>query len=330
LEQTIQIAGKRKKLIGLEQVKQGYALAYFEELLRNVRVELRNMLTELQYLQQFQGVFSRQLPEIQKLMEAYERLSLTGNINRADVVRLKALVLEMMDQQSGLQKQINGIQKELSILLGLEPGVYIQMDTTNFLPSLSEQLVKLDLSELIRRALAERSDIKLSTLELQQAKSALLYEKAVRVPDISLSAGYDRGGNFLYNFWGFGMGIDLPLFNRNQGNIKAAGIGVEKAILLEKEQAQRVKAEVIEAYQNFHSSLQLYRQFEGQFENELDHLLVGYTRNFKERNVSMLEFLDFMDSFLESRKIILNTIRSLHRAVDELEYAVGGRLTAEE
>jgi cobalt-zinc-cadmium efflux system outer membrane protein len=324
LEQTLITAGKRRKLIAIEQVGRDMAVAYFEELVRNLKIEFRNLLTELQYLQSYQEVFARQIPEARKLLAAYERLAPMGNINRADVVRLKALVLELHDEYNELHKQTNAVQKELTVLLGFSPDSYIRMSSDDFVPD-PEAYETLPLPELIQRALTGRPDLLLAQLESKHAGNTLTYELAGRVPDVTVSAGYDRGGNFMYNFLGFGVGLDIPVFHRNQGHIKAARIAAEKASLWEQNQTRRVEAEVIEAYRNLNASINLYQQIEQDYEAELDHLLSGYTRNFRERNVSMLEFLDFMEAFLENKKIILNAKKSLNRAIEELAYAVGIR-----
>ncbi len=325
LEQALITAGKRRKLIAIETVSRDMAAAYFEELVRNLKIEFRNLLTELQYLQLYQDVFARQIPETEKLLAAYERLVQTGNINRADVVRLKALVLELHDEYNELHKQVNAIQKELTVLLSFPPGTHIRLAADDFVPDTAPYEV-LSLPELAGRAQARRPDLLLAQLESDHAGKTLSYELANRVPDVTVSAGYDRGGNFMYNFVGFGLGLDIPVFNRNQGNVKVARIGVEKASLLEEDRNRRVEAEVREAYLNLLAGMRFYKRIDDDYEPELDRLLRGYTGNFSERNVSMLEFLDFLDAFLENKKTMLNAKRSLNRAIEELKYAVGDEL----
>lgn len=322
LEQTLITAGKRRKVIAIEQVGRDIATAYFGELLRNIRIEFRNLLTELQYLQSYQEVFARQIPEAEKLLAAYEKLISTGNINRADVVRLKALVLELHDEYNELYKQVNAIQKELTVLLNLSDDSYIRLTDDGFVPDI-QPFESLVLADLISRAQANRPDLLLAQLESQQAGKTLAYEVAARVPDVSLSVGYDRGGNFIYNFIGFGMGLEVPVFHRNQGQIKAARAGVEKMKLLEEDKDRRVAAEVREAYMNLLAGVRFYKRIDADYEGELDRMLHGYTVNFSERNVSMLEFLDFLDAYLENKKTMLNAKKELHRAVEELKYAVG-------
>jgi cobalt-zinc-cadmium efflux system outer membrane protein len=49
LEQLVQTAGKRKKLVALEQVSVEKAKQYFEELLRNLKIEFRNLFTRIRF-----------------------------------------------------------------------------------------------------------------------------------------------------------------------------------------------------------------------------------------------------------------------------------------
>jgi|SRR5690554_3802436 len=52
INQLIQTAGKRKKLIALEKVDVAISEQYFEDVLRGLKLELRSQINELQYVQQ--------------------------------------------------------------------------------------------------------------------------------------------------------------------------------------------------------------------------------------------------------------------------------------
>src|SRR5205085_2292763 len=71
-----------------------------------------------------------------------------------------------------------------------------------------------------RELLLTRPDILASLAEYAASQSALQLEIAKQYPDIHLSPGYefDQGDNK----WSLGVGITLPIFNRNQGAIREA------------------------------------------------------------------------------------------------------------
>jgi cobalt-zinc-cadmium efflux system outer membrane protein len=127
----------------------------------------------------------------------------------------------------------------------------------------------------------------------------------------------------MLNFIGFGVGLDLPMFNRNQGNIRFAELGIEKSKILLNQKTLTVESEVFLAYQQLQNLIALLEGIEQDYENSLDTLLESYTRNFTQRNISLLEYLDFLDAYLDNKKIILETGRDLHQQLEELYFTIG-------
>ncbi|WP_247237721.1 TolC family protein [Telluribacter sp. SYSU D00476] len=325
LEQVLLTAGKRRKLIAIEEVSRDMSVSYFEELLRNLKVEVRRSLVELQYLQLYQTVFDSQISQIRQLLASYERQATIGNINRAEVVRLKALVLELTNESVDLQKQIHDIQRELIVMLNLPATAYIVLDTADFVPDLA-RLEGISASSLLDRALSSRPDLVLARQEVTFQNRQLSYQQALRKPDLTLGVNYDRGGNFLKNFVGFGVSVDLPVFNRNQGNIKFAQLGLERAGVLRNDKVKQVEAEVVNSFKNLQTNLSFYNSIDPAYEGELDQLLRSYTTNFRNRNVSMLEYLDFFEAYLDNKRTIITTRKELSQTYEELQYIIGSEL----
>jgi len=144
------------------------------------------------------------------------------------------------------------------------------------------------------------------------------------MPDITLSANYDRYAGIWKNYIGFGLSLDLPVFNRNQGNIKAATLGLEQSRYLEQQVLNEVFNEIAEAYSNYEQSLKFYRRIsDNELLSELDKMLDVYTKNLLNRNISMLEFIDFMESYQKSKQIFLETQKSVNNNFEELQYVIG-------
>jgi cobalt-zinc-cadmium efflux system outer membrane protein len=149
-------------------------------------------------------------------------------------------------------------------------------------------------------------------------------EIAQRVPDITLNASYDRYAGIWKNYVSFGLSFDLPVFNRNQGNIKVAAFGLEQSKYLEQQIQNEVFNEIAEAYGNYEQSLKFYRKIsDNELLSELDKMLDVYARNLLNRNISMLEFIDFMESYQKSKQIFLETQKSVNNSFEELQYVIG-------
>ena len=170
---------------------------------------------------------------------------------------------------------------------------------------------------------ADRPDLKLTQLEETYYSKVFDLERARRVPDVTLHAQYDRNGNTMLNFFGIGASIDLPLFNRNQGNINHAKINIDKARVLAEHQSLNVNTEIMQAYQSFRNAIEFYDSIDADYEKSLDELLAVYTQNFMNRNISMLEYLDFVDTHQDSKEIIIEARKDLREGLEKLNYAVG-------
>jgi len=325
LEQMVQTAGKRKKMIAIEKVGVEMAQEYFKDFLRVLKVEFRNNLTDLQYVQQKQEIYKKQLNSMQKLLKAYENQAKQGNISRSEFIRLKASELEFLKEISDLQKENNQLQKELKTLMSIPSTSYLQLTDDKFVPQLSK-LEIINLADLTSSALENRPDVKVSVLEEKYNEGKYKYELAQRTPDVTFGINYDRGGNIMNDFVGIGFSMDLPFFNRNQGNIKVAKFDIEKSKYAKTEKNNEAQNEVIKAFEDVLVAKKMYENTNEEYEKDLDALLESYFRNFAQRNTSMLEYLDFVEAYLQNKTIILDAKKELNEHFEELQFVVGKEL----
>lgn len=321
LEQLIYTAGKRKKLIAIEKVKADMVNEYFKDVLRGLKLEFRNNLTQLQLNQLEAAVYKKQLASMQKLLGAYSKQVQMGNVSKSEYVRLKASELDFIKHLDDLQKENNALQKELKVLMNISPQAYVKITDDGFLPPINVE--GLDVAALTEAALKNRPDVKYAKLTEDYSQAQYKYERALRTPDVTFQMSYDRGGNIMNNFVGFGFSIDLPFFNRNQGNIGAAKIEAEQSRLFAQQKNIAAQAEVIEAYGNLLSARRVYDRIDEGYEKDLDLMLDSYQKNFVQRNTSLLEYLDFVEAYLQNKSIILNAEKDLNTHLEELKYVSG-------
>ena len=325
LEQMVQTAGKRKKMMAMEKVGVEMAHEYFKDFLRVLKIEFRNNLTDLQYVQQKQDIYKKQLNSMQKLLKAYENQAKQGNISKAEFIRLKASELEFLKEISDLQKENNQLQKELKTLMNVPSASYLKITNDKFIPQLSK-LENVNLADLTSSALENRPDVKVSVLEEKYNERKLKYELAQRTPDVTLGINYDRGGNIMNDFVGIGFSMDLPFFNRNQGNIKVAKFDIEKSKYAKTEKNNDAQNEVIKAFEDVLVAKKMYENTNEDYEKDLDTLLESYFKNFAQRNTSMLEYLDFVEAYLQNKTIILDSKKELNEHFEELQFVIGKEL----
>ena len=79
---------------------------------------------------------------------------------------------------------------------------------------------------------AARPDVLAVEADSRASRENLKLQKAVRIPDPTLTAGYEHeppGGGPPVDTMNFGVSFPLPLWNRNRGNIDAATAAVEQS-----------------------------------------------------------------------------------------------------
>src|SRR5699024_9988617 len=104
----------------------------------------------------------------------------------------------------------------------------------------------------------------------EQAKKELVYEKSLAVPDVELSANYDRGGGIYPDFWGVGIAMDLPFFNANKGNIRKAEIAVEQEAVNQQQHVQEIQNTVYATYQSLMETSQFLKEIDKDYTADLD------------------------------------------------------------
>ncbi len=116
----------------------------------------------------------------------------------------------------------------------------------------------------------------------------------------------------------------MPVFNRNQGGIKAARITQTQSQYLERQQINEAQHEVVEAYNNY---LQAYNFHDkvcaNDFITELDDMLEAYSKNLLNRNISMLEYIDFVESYQSTKQTVLEAQKNMQIQFEELQYRIG-------
>jgi cobalt-zinc-cadmium efflux system outer membrane protein len=312
-------AGKRRKLVNREKVSKEMAVRELEETVRSLSMELRKSVNELEYLQTYRKTLEMPQQSLEQLIAAYRKQAAQGNVNRPEVLRLQSSLLELESEMNEVQTALNEQQRLLKPLLNVEPFVDLEI-VRDSLEAVSPG--ELSLAGLLETALEHRPDMQYRQLETKYHERSLIYEQSLRIPNITLSASYDRYGGVWKDFVGAGIRMELPLFNRNQGNIRAAQLSIDKSRCLYRQQKQAVRHEVVEAFDNYNRAYRFYEKIRNdELLSGLDDMPDVYTGNLLNKNISMLEYLDFMGAYKDSKKTVLLSAKNLHNAYAELQYS---------
>ena len=324
LEQMIRTAGKRRKLIDLEKVSKDIAIQEFEAFLLALRTELRTGLFETVYLQAYADVLRNQASVISDLVEVYKRQSANGNIAKSELIRLQSSMIELETEANEILTELNKQYKELKVLLNIRPETKISISPPTVLTKHPDDISPAELWEMAKTS---HPDYILSDLNVEYGEKNIALEKSQRVPDLGLRFNYDRYGGVWKDFVGVGVSFDIPVFNRNQGNVKIAQFKQEQAAYEAEYRKNRIQQEIIERFTNYDRNYRFYKKHtDNDFTDDLDNMLDVYTRNLLNKNINMLEYVDFMNAYKTTKQALLIAKRNLDTSFAELQFSVNNEL----
>jgi cobalt-zinc-cadmium efflux system outer membrane protein len=317
IQQLILLAGKRNDQIKIAEINSNIAEDSFYDLLRTLKSELRTDLYDLYFLQESLYFYDETIPSVKKTVDASEKIFENHSILLAEVLRLKSLLFTLESERLSIVTQISGIENDLNILLADSTGI-----NSYFIPQINYQsfdssdVKNISLNDAIQTAYESRTDIKIAGLNLKSEEANLALQKALAIPDVTLGGAYSRHGSYVPDYIALTLSIDLPLFNRNQGNIIVSENNIEADKVLLNQAKNSVKKDVVSAYDKAFETNKLYRNFDNKFTDEYKKLASGMIANYENRNMTIIEFTDFYESY---RTSILQTIQLQNSRIDSFE-----------
>jgi cobalt-zinc-cadmium efflux system outer membrane protein len=322
LSQLILLAGKRNKQVKLAQENTRLTEFQFFDLLRTLKYTLRTDFFQIYFLRQSAGIYDEEIRALGQVVDAFTQQQGKGYISEKEVIRIKAQLYSFQSEYSDLLNQINGLESELRLVLQARPNFFIDPAVD------SGAITRLDpaqfpLPVLIDSAYHNRTDLQIARINTNINQLNYNYQRSLAVPDLTLSLGYDEAGSFLYNYYGVGASIDLPFFNRNQGNIKSAKAQIASSRVAQRSTQATVEENVTTSLQKAFAQQKLYRTIDPKFYTDFQRLLHEVLSNYQKRNISILDFLDFYDSYKQNT-LQLNTI-GFNRvsAFEDINYYTG-------
>lgn len=321
IEQVINLAGQRNKRVRLEKVNKEIAGYQFEEVLRTLRSELKKTFVEICFSTRSIGIYDKEIESLGLLMKATKEQQNKGNISLLESSRLESLLLSLRKEKNELENNLVTLHGELNLLLNLPAGQEVNLLLDDkILGQVDVAAVSFtDMSNM----LSVRPDLKMAHAGITAAKANLKLQRSMAAPEFSIKGMYDRAGNFIDNYFAVGISISVPVFNRNQGNIKSAKLDIRQNSKEEEYAVEKARMELHAAYSQLQKAVELYQSSNDELEHNFGRLIEGVNENFRKRNISMLEFIDYYQSYKETCLQLYELKKEVFLAMENLNTIVG-------
>jgi cobalt-zinc-cadmium efflux system outer membrane protein len=254
-----------------------------------------------------------------KTVEISEDRFKAGDMSEADLLKIKLQLLQF--QSDVLNANLSKVQALAALrqLLGFE-SVGDNFDVQG---ELEYQPIHAGLDDLKALALRTRPDLQASHLSVTAAQSQESLAEANGKRDLSITFDYTHvagvnTGTFFFN-------IDLPIFDRNQGEIARTRYAISQSQEQQSEAAEQVMSDVVNAYEGLKANdqiIQLYRSgYLEQAQKSRDITEYAYKRG----AASLLDFLDSERTYRSNQLAYRQALAAYMTALEQTREAVGTR-----
>lgn len=314
LSKTFQIMGLRKNKINVAQKSAQLSQKEYTEIESDILFEVAEKWNEVWTAQKQLELIKSAKDNIDSLVITNQHRYRNQVITQTDVFRTELLAKQYALQYTTERQELANRKKELQFLLGFKDS--IQIDT-------SEDLGRYGLTSLTalqEQSLAFRSNIQSAKSMIEVSESNINLQKSMAYPQPEIGVIYNAQHKIPH--FGFAASIDLPFFDRNQGEIKKSLIQRDQAEQQLHTLQDQLETELTNAYETYQVQLRNIASYQSVLEQSqtiLDNIKYAYLRG----GTSIIDFLEAQSSWLETQEQYNDVLEQYRQSHIQLLYAAG-------
>jgi len=319
IDQLIKTAGKRGKLIAAAQTNIEISKLQLQDVIRKLRSQLHiDYYTITRQLNSY-DFYKQQEAQLNILINAMKGQLDAGNISQKDFLQMQSLDVSLKQDMVDATNIIEDAEADIKTILHINGNIFIKPENATLLPI----SIPGDATVLINEAKQNNPYYKLQQQQTVYQQQLLAYQKALRVPDVTLTPNYDRQSNYALNYFGIGVSVPIPVFNRNKGNIQSASAAVQQQQVITSNAETELENNVMNAYKKFLLAETQNTGEQQDFYKRYDALYQNMFNSYKARQISFLEFISFFNDYKDLQEKLQQQKLNLLLAADALNYETG-------
>jgi outer membrane protein, heavy metal efflux system len=242
-----------------------------------------------------------------------------GDIGEDDLLKIKLQMLQFQTDVSAAQlSRVQGLS-DLRQLLGYE-SIAPDYDVAG---AFDYQPVKGNVDDFEARALQNRPDLRAAQQGVTAADSQHALQQAIGKRDVTAEINYTHIG-YLNDVSLFGQ-MQMPIFDRNQGEIARAAFATTQAQEQERFANGQVLTDVRDAFENLRTNDQVIGLYRSGYLDEAQESRDISEYAYRHGAASLLDFLDAERSYRATQLAYRQALASYLLATEQLREAIGTR-----
>ncbi len=321
VQQIVSLVKLRSKLVQLAETNISLQQSAFQDLMRNIRFQMAQSFGNLATNQQKLTMLQLQGQQLASLLEAFRAQLKLGVIAPYEVTRLELEQKNWESDLTDLHAQISQDEATLRTLLSINGSTYI-------IPVIETNNAKtvVPLNDLVSQALSQRPDLQLADQQVTYNQRNFTYQKALATPNLTLGADYQHVGGPFPNYVGVQALIDLPIRNKNQGNIQAARWGIDQSKESRNAVGIQVEQEVVNAYQQYSQATQLQAKITPEYLQSIQDISKNATEDYTRRVIDLVSFIDKIRAYKDAQLMLIDSSNRLYQAQQQLNYVTNSKV----
>jgi cobalt-zinc-cadmium efflux system outer membrane protein len=264
--------------------------------------------------------FAKQdLESFQKTVDISEARYKAGDMSEGDFLKIKLQLLQFQtDLSAAVLAKVQAIAA-LRQLVGFE-SVPDMFDVDG---KLDYQPVHAGLEDLRALAMRSRPDLLAAQQGINAARSQELLAEANAKRDLGASFNYSHVADT--NTGAFFFNIQLPIFDRNQGEIARTRYVITQSQQMASEAAEQVMSDVVDAYEALRTNDQIVQLYRGGYVDAAQKSRDISEYAYKKGAASLLDFLDAERTYRANQLAYRQALASYMTALEQTRQAVGTR-----
>lgn len=317
ISQTFELSGKRSKRIAEANANSEVARAEFQIVLWQLTNDVKRKFYAVLLAESLLKLAKANQETFAEIVDHTKEVFQLGEISGLDLQRLEIEKFKFDTDVANSERDYELALRDLRVTLG---GDYRAMDIEAAGSIDYYQSYEFSLADLRDKALAARPDLKAALLSERAADASIRLQDAQRIPDLTLGAGIEQvpQGGSTYNF---GVGIQLPVHDRNQGERAKALIQKSRAQNQQRLVQNQVLSEVDKAAVAFEIQKRRVELYRSGVLTKVDDIQRLTEFSLKAGESSTIELLDAIRTRRETLAGFYQTLFDYQAALLDLELA---------
>lgn len=310
---------KRQHRLQAARDQTAVARSQVEDNERSLTFNVASQFINVELAESTLALATQDLKSFQNTVDIGEARYKAGDISQDDLLKIKLQMLQFQTDVSTAKLARSQGLSDLRQLLGYE-SISPDFDVAG---SFDYQPVKGNLEDFQAKALQSRPDLRAAQLGVVAANSQHALQRAIGKRDVTGQASYTHlaYGNDISLF---GQ-VQLPIFDRNQGEIARTGFAISQAEEQAKFANGQVLTDVQDAFENLRTNDEVLGLYRSGYLDEAQQSRDISEYAYKRGAASLLDFLDSERSYRTTQLSYRQALASYLLALEQLREAVGSR-----